>query len=218
MRNHDKDRPAGDPAARPAATGDTHVAGSAPAGHLGGPPPPGGTPSGVPAGGPAGTPAGALGAAPESTRPEGTRPEGGRDEVATSFPEPRPGAHERGAEQAEGQRAGQHAGQHAGQRGGVPDNGGELRLERLLEASDAARFRERWHEVQSGFVDDPHDAVQRADELSAEVVNALGQALANHKRSLDEHWRTEKDERPDTERLRLALRGYRHFLDRILES
>ncbi|MFI6519273.1 hypothetical protein ACIBF1_27220 [Spirillospora sp. NPDC050679] len=196
MRHHEENRPAGtDPAAaRPTVPGDTHVAGSAPAGHLGGPPAPGG--------------------APEGTRPEGTRPEGGHEGVATSFPEPRSGAHERGA----GQGAEQGAGQGAGQRGAVPDNGGELRLERLLEAGDAARFRERWHEVQSGFVDDPHEAVQRADELSAEVVNALGQALANHKRSLDEHWRTEKDERPDTERLRLALRGYRHFLDRILES
>ncbi|MFC9975386.1 hypothetical protein ACFVH6_31300 [Spirillospora sp. NPDC127200] len=188
MRHHDENRPAGstDPAAaRPTMPGDTHVAGSAPAGHLGGPPAPGGA-------------------------HEGARPEGGHEGVATSFPEPRAGAHERGTEQS--------TGQGAGQGGAVPDNGGELRLERLLEAGDAARFRERWHEVQSGFVDDPHEAVRRADELSAEVVNALGQALANHKRSLDEHWRTEKDERPDTERLRLALRGYRHFLDRILES
>ncbi|MQY09145.1 hypothetical protein [Actinomadura macrotermitis] len=103
---------------------------------------------------------------------------------------------------------------------GFPETpSGESPIERLLDPAEADRFKERWHDLQASFVDDPHDAVQRADELSAEVVNALGQALTAHKRTLDEGWRTEKeDERPDTERLRLALRGYRQFLDRMLAS
>lgn len=87
---------------------------------------------------------------------------------------------------------------------------------RLLEDAEADRLRRRWHQVQSGFVDDPRDAVRKADELAAEAVNVLGKSLTSRKRTLDDGWRDEHGERPDTERLRLALRGYREFLDRLL--
>ncbi|MEW2354720.1 hypothetical protein [Spirillospora sp. NPDC029432] len=87
---------------------------------------------------------------------------------------------------------------------------------RLLDASVADGFHERWREVQSGFVDDPRGAVRRADELAAEIVNAAGQALAARKRTLDDRLNEGGEASPDTERLRLALRDYRDFVDRTL--
>ncbi|WP_051712412.1 hypothetical protein [Spirillospora albida] len=90
--------------------------------------------------------------------------------------------------------------------------------ERLLDPSDSERFRQRWREVQSGFVDDPAEAVRRADELAGEVTDALGRAVAAHRRALSEAPAPGRDERPDTERLRLALRGYRDLLDRVFDA
>jgi hypothetical protein len=92
-------------------------------------------------------------------------------------------------------------------------------LERLIETAEANRLKDRWSEVQSGFIDDPPETVRRADELAAEIVNALGQALAERKRSLDDRWRDDKDDQqPDTEHLRLTLRAYREFVDRMLAA
>ncbi|MEU5882577.1 hypothetical protein [Spirillospora sp. NPDC047279] len=97
--------------------------------------------------------------------------------------------------------------------------GTEERIERLLEVKDAERFRERWHEVQANFVDDPREAVKKADELTTEVVEAMKQAVGSRKRSLDDRWRSEKeDDQPDTERHRLALRAYRDLVDRLLST
>jgi hypothetical protein len=85
--------------------------------------------------------------------------------------------------------------------------------ERLFDPAEAERFRERWHEVQSAFVDDPGGAVRRADELAAEAAEALGRALAARRRSLSDG--LDGGAGADTERLRLALRGYRDLLDRV---
>ncbi|MBW8487129.1 hypothetical protein [Actinomadura parmotrematis] len=101
---------------------------------------------------------------------------------------------------------------------GIPsDPAGESPIERILDPAEADRFKDRWHDLQSAFVDDPGDAVQRAGDLTDEVVDALTQALAKHKATLDDSW-TGGDSPSDTEKLRLALRGYRQFLDRILAS
>ncbi|TDD40010.1 hypothetical protein E1287_02240 [Actinomadura sp. KC06] len=86
----------------------------------------------------------------------------------------------------------------------------------LLDPAEAERFRERWREVQSGFVDDPGEAVRRADGLASDAVDALGRAIAAHRRSLAED--SAKDGRPDTERLRLALHGYRDLLNRVIDA
>lgn len=83
-------------------------------------------------------------------------------------------------------------------------------------ASDAAdRFQERWRDVQFSFVDDPRIAAQRADELAAEVLSAFTDALGTRKRSLDGR---RHDGEPDTERLRLAVRAYREFVDKLLNT
>ncbi|MWA05296.1 hypothetical protein F8568_043655 [Actinomadura sp. LD22] len=118
------------------------------------------------------------------------------DEVATGFPSPAPG----------GARPGLHP-TPAGL-GGVP--------ERLFDPADAERFRQRWHEVQSGFVDDPAESVRAADALAAEAVEALSRSAGTHRRALSDE--AARHGAPDTERLRLALRGYRDLLERIFAA
>lgn len=87
---------------------------------------------------------------------------------------------------------------------------------KLLDPAEAERFRERWREVQSAFVDDPGESVRRADGLASDAVDALGRAIAAHRRALLEG--LGRQERDDTERLRLTLRAYRDLLDRIFDA
>ncbi|MEO3824065.1 hypothetical protein [Actinomadura sp. B10D3] len=86
----------------------------------------------------------------------------------------------------------------------------------LLDPAEGERFRERWREVQSAFVDDPAESVRKADGLASEAVDALGRTIAAHRRALSEA--LEKGGHADTERLRQALRGYRELLDRIVAA
>jgi hypothetical protein len=83
----------------------------------------------------------------------------------------------------------------------------------LWAGEDNEALRERWREVQSRFVDDPHGAAAAADDLIGEAVDSITQALAEQRRQLGQ-WRAGGDF--DTERLRVAVTGYRDFLDRVL--
>jgi len=78
------------------------------------------------------------------------------------------------------------------------------------------RFRLRWREVQADFVDDPARAVQGADGLVDEVLRALTEVFAAHKRDLEDQWRGGGT--GETEELRVALRSYRSFFDRLLNT
>lgn len=78
----------------------------------------------------------------------------------------------------------------------------------------AEGFRDRWREVQLRFVDDPATAAREAKALVSEAVDGLTMALAEHRERLDDWESTPGDE---TERLRVAVRGYRDFLDRLLD-
>lgn len=86
----------------------------------------------------------------------------------------------------------------------------------LLDRSDAERFRTRWSEVQARFVDDPREAVGTADGLVAELMQSLAAGFADHKTRLEAQWNS--DSEPDTEELRQALRRYRSFFERLLET
>jgi hypothetical protein len=88
----------------------------------------------------------------------------------------------------------------------------------VLESAAADQFQERWRDIQFGFVDDPQNSAQRAGDLAAEVLDAFIAALSTRKRSLDDERRTEPGEPADTERLRLAVRSYREFVDRLLNT
>ena len=78
----------------------------------------------------------------------------------------------------------------------------------------AEGYRSRWTEVQTGFVDDPRQSVERADGLVAEVMKRLAEVFADERSRLEEQWA--RGEEADTEGLRMALRRYRSFFDRLL--
>ena len=83
----------------------------------------------------------------------------------------------------------------------------------LWGADLVERYREQWRTLQLNFVDDPHAATEHAAALVNDAVQSLTNALATQKRTLD-GWQSA--ERGDTEILRVALRRYRDFLDRLL--
>jgi hypothetical protein len=78
---------------------------------------------------------------------------------------------------------------------------------------DPDQVRQRWQSVQVGFVDDPRAAIDDAGKLVDEVVERVVTGVAAQRDRLGESWSTDE---PDTEQLRLALRRYREFLDRLL--
>jgi hypothetical protein len=90
--------------------------------------------------------------------------------------------------------------------------------ETVIESGAADGFHARWRDVQFGFVDDPRAAVRQADELADEVVRSFTDALGAHKQALEDRWRSQRDAPPDTERLRLIVRAYREFVDRLLTT
>ncbi len=87
-------------------------------------------------------------------------------------------------------------------------------LAALFPPQVAQEFRQRWDQVQIGFVDDPRRAVQQADELVAHVMKSLATTFADQRSRLEAGLGREGD--PDTEDLRVALRGYRSFFQRLL--
>ena len=87
-------------------------------------------------------------------------------------------------------------------------------LAALFPPDVAADFRNRWDSVQIGFVDDPRQAVRQADELVAQVMKTLAASFSEQRARL-EAGLTQGDQ-ANTEDLRMALRGYRSFFQRLL--
>ncbi|MEV6622267.1 hypothetical protein AB0M83_01940 [Amycolatopsis sp. NPDC051106] len=93
------------------------------------------------------------------------------------------------------------------------ESGGDIEAPPLIDEEKITGFRDRWQNVQTGFVDDPKQAVHQADELVAAVISALATTFAEHKSELEGQWRQGE---PATEELRIALRRYRSFFDQLL--
>ena len=87
-------------------------------------------------------------------------------------------------------------------------------LEALFARDVADRYRARWVEVQSGFVDDPRRAVNDGDELVAEVMQSLAESFAHERDRLEDELSHTGE--ASTEALRVGLRRYRSFFDRLL--
>jgi hypothetical protein len=84
----------------------------------------------------------------------------------------------------------------------------------LFAGEDAAGYRTRWSAIQTGFVDEPRKAVEEADTLVAEVMKRLAEVFADERRQLESQW--ERADQVSTEDLRLAMRRYRSFFERLL--
>ena len=84
----------------------------------------------------------------------------------------------------------------------------------LFEEDAARKFRSRWLAIQSKFVDDPGDSVKQADDLVADVIKNVTMNFANQRVSLEKQWNG--GDNTSTEDLRIALKQYRSFFDRLL--
>ena len=84
----------------------------------------------------------------------------------------------------------------------------------LFADGELSGLRSRWTEVQSAFVDDPRDCVQKADGLVADVVDKLTAGFTEARSRLEEQW--DRGEEVSTEDLRIALKRYRDFFERLL--
>jgi hypothetical protein len=92
------------------------------------------------------------------------------------------------------------------------DEGGERAA--LFAEDEASGYRDRWQQVQTEFVDDPRQAVQRADTLVAELMQRLAETFAAERSDLEAQW--DRGGEVSTEDLRVSLRRYRSFFDRLL--
>ena len=88
-------------------------------------------------------------------------------------------------------------------------------LEPLFSPDAARDFRASWDAVQIGFVDDPKQAVRQADQLVRQVLDDLGQTFSSERNAVDGGTDTASNQ-ASMENLRLALRRYRSFFQRLL--
>jgi hypothetical protein len=87
-------------------------------------------------------------------------------------------------------------------------------LEALFEEAEAKKFRTQWLNIQNKFVDNPRESVREANELVASVLKSVTMGFHNRRSALEKEWNS--GSKVSTEDLRLALKRYRSFFDRLL--
>jgi hypothetical protein len=91
---------------------------------------------------------------------------------------------------------------------------GDERTEPLFPPQETQELRDHWHSIQAGFVDEPRKAVEAADGLVASAMKRLAEIFASERDRLEAQW--DRGDDVNTEDLRIALRRYRSFFDRLL--
>ena len=84
----------------------------------------------------------------------------------------------------------------------------------LFTERETDDLRSQWNEIQANFVDEPRKSVEAADGLVASAIRRLAESFASERSNLEDQWARGGD--ASTEDLRLALRRYRSFFDRLL--
>jgi hypothetical protein len=88
--------------------------------------------------------------------------------------------------------------------------------EPLVPESELDGLRTKWREIQGLFVDEPREAVEKADQLVDSVVKRVTETFAEQRANLESAWDQGRD--MSTEDLRQSLRRYRSFFDRLLAA
>ena len=86
----------------------------------------------------------------------------------------------------------------------------------VFSHDDVNHLRPLWAEIQTKFIDEPRKSVEDADALVAATIKRLAESFARERAKLESQWITGGD--VSTEELRLALRRYRSFFDRLLST
>lgn len=84
----------------------------------------------------------------------------------------------------------------------------------LFSQDETKNLRSQWDSIQVGFVDEPRQAVERADTLVAGAMKRLAEMFAAERERLEKQW--DRGDSVSTEELRVALRRYRSFFGRLL--
>ena len=84
----------------------------------------------------------------------------------------------------------------------------------LLANDEATTLRHQWETIQIGFVDEPRRSVEDADSLVAQAMKRVAEVFAEERAQLERQWSQGQD--VSTEDLRVALKRYRSFFDRLL--
>lgn len=92
-------------------------------------------------------------------------------------------------------------------------NGGDERIA-LFSPDETKNLRGQWDSIQVGFVDEPRQAVERADALVAGAMKRLAEIFADERARLEGQW--DRGDSVSTEDLRVALQRYRAFFGRLL--
>jgi hypothetical protein len=90
----------------------------------------------------------------------------------------------------------------------------DVRALPIFANEEASGYRTRWEAIQTGFVDEPRKAVEEADALVAQVIKRLSEVFAAEHAGLEQQW--DRGDEISTEDLRVALKRYRSFFDRLL--
>jgi hypothetical protein len=83
----------------------------------------------------------------------------------------------------------------------------------IWDSARAEEFRQRWHEVQTRFVEDPPGSVGEARHLVDEAVQALADGVHARQEQLERGGARAAD---STEGMRDTVLQYQHLLDRLL--
>jgi hypothetical protein len=100
--------------------------------------------------------------------------------------------------------------QVSGQQGAHAQDGQRARL---VPEDHAASYASRWDAIKGTFVDEPREAAAQADALVGELLEELETLFREQRREIEQG--LDADE-TSTEDLRMALRRYRSFFDRLL--
>jgi hypothetical protein len=92
----------------------------------------------------------------------------------------------------------------------------QQQLAPLFDRQRADDMRLEWANIQAAFVDSPGQAVQRADRLVEQVLKDLSDGFSRQRTEIESQAMGTSDEPASTESMRVALRRYRSFFERLL--
>jgi hypothetical protein len=84
----------------------------------------------------------------------------------------------------------------------------------LFPADESSRLKTRWSDIQAAFVDEPREAVKRADALVNDVTRRVAEVFTEERAALEKQW--DRGDQVTTEDLRISLQRYRAFFDHLL--
>jgi hypothetical protein len=102
--------------------------------------------------------------------------------------------------------------------GGVAElantTGGAVEVTPLFPSNELRELQSRWDRIQTGFVDQPRNAVNEADALVSSAMQRLTELFTAERSQLEKQW--DSGDSVSTENLRIAFQRYRSFFRRVL--